>query len=59
MSVLILNKNFNRNYRLPFERAYQRAKLKITLSGRSKRNIPLPVFQKEPMGRINEFTYKE
>jgi len=26
--------------------------------GRSKRNIPLPVFQNEPMGRINEFTYK-
>ena len=28
------------------------------ISGRSKRNIPLPIFQKEPMGRINEFTCK-
>jgi len=28
-------------------------------SGRSKRNIPLPIFKNEPMGRNNEFTYKE
>jgi hypothetical protein len=32
--------------------------LKITLSGRNKRNFPLSIFQKEPMGRINEFTYQ-
>jgi hypothetical protein len=28
-----------------------------SLTGRSKRNFPLPIFQKEPMGWINEFTY--
>jgi hypothetical protein len=26
-------------------------------SGRSKRNIPLPIFKNEPMGRNNEYTY--
>jgi hypothetical protein len=31
---------------------------KITLSGRSKRNIPLPIFKNEPMGKNNEYTYK-
>jgi hypothetical protein len=30
---------------------------KITLSGRSKRNIPLPIFKNEPMGRTNDFTW--
>jgi hypothetical protein len=30
---------------------------KMKSSGRSKRNIPLPIFKNEPMGRINEFTY--
>jgi len=28
------------------------------ITGRNKRNFPLPIFQKEPMGRINEFTYE-
>jgi len=32
--------------------------VKTTLQGRSKRNIPLAIFKNEPMGRINEFTYK-
>jgi len=27
-------------------------------TGRNKRNFPLPIFKNEPMGRINEFTYK-
>jgi len=27
-------------------------------SGRSKRNIPLPILKNEPMGRIDEYTYK-
>jgi len=31
---------------------------KITLSGRSKRNIPLPIFKNEPIGRSDEYTYK-
>jgi len=31
---------------------------KITSSGRSKRNIPLPAFQNELVRRINEYTYK-
>jgi hypothetical protein len=30
---------------------------KITLSGRSKRNIPLPIFKNEPMAKITN-TYK-
>jgi len=30
---------------------------KIMISGRSKRNIPLPIFKNEPMGRNNEYTY--
>jgi hypothetical protein len=32
---------------------------KNNISGRSKRNIPLPVFQNEPKGIIIEYTYKE
>jgi hypothetical protein len=28
-------------------------------TGRNKRNIPLPVFQNEPKGKIIDFTYKE
>jgi len=27
------------------------------ITGRNKRNFPLPIFQDGPMGRINEFTY--
>jgi hypothetical protein len=33
-------------------------KSKNNISGRSKRNFPLPIFQNEPMGRINEHTYE-
>jgi len=36
----------------------ERGFLKISLSGRSKRNIPLPIFKNEPMGRKNEYTYE-
>jgi len=32
-------------------------KLKSMTSGSTKRNFPLPIFQNEPMGRINEYTY--
>jgi len=28
----------------------------MTSTGRSKRNIPLPIFKNEPMGRNNEYT---
>jgi hypothetical protein len=31
----------------------------LIVGGRNKRNFHLPIFQKEPMGRINEFTYEE
>jgi hypothetical protein len=31
--------------------------LKLTTSERSKRNMPLPIFKNEPMGRNNEYTY--
>jgi hypothetical protein len=34
-------------------------KLKNTITGRSKRNKPLPILKNEPMGRNNEYTYKE
>jgi hypothetical protein len=30
----------------------------ISLSGRSKRNTPLPIFKNDPMGRNSEYTYK-
>jgi len=30
---------------------------KNKITGRSKRNIPLPIFKNEPMGRNNEYTY--
>jgi hypothetical protein len=33
-------------------------KCKINISGRCKRNIPLPIFKNELMGRNNEYTYK-
>jgi hypothetical protein len=33
-------------------------KWKNKITGRSKRNIPLPVFQNEPKGKIIEYTYK-
>jgi hypothetical protein len=31
----------------------------MAISGKSKRNIPLPIFKNEPMGRNNEYTYKD
>jgi hypothetical protein len=31
--------------------------VQLRTTGRSKRNFPLPIFQNEPMGRINEYTY--
>ena len=33
-----------------------RERLPSLLTGRSKRNIPLPIFKNEPMGRNNEYT---
>jgi hypothetical protein len=32
-------------------------KCKNNISGRSKRNIPLPIFRNEPVGRNNGYTY--
>jgi len=32
-------------------------KCKSNISGRSKRNIPLPILKNEPMGRKNEYTW--
>jgi len=29
----------------------------LKISGRSKRNIPLPILKNEPMERTNEYTY--
>jgi hypothetical protein len=31
--------------------------LTLKTSERSKRNIPLPIFKNEPVGRNNEYTY--
>ena len=36
----------------------ERQKLKNNISGRIKRNIPLPIFKNESMGRNNEYSYK-
>ena len=33
-------------------------KCKNNITGRSKRNISLPIFKNEPMDRNNEYTYK-
>jgi hypothetical protein len=35
-----------------------RENVSMRTSGRSKRNIPLPIFKNEPMGRNNEYTYE-
>jgi hypothetical protein len=32
--------------------------LKLRISERGKRNIPLPSFKNEPVGRTNEYTYR-
>jgi hypothetical protein len=31
---------------------------KNNITGRNKRNIPLPIFKNEPMGRNSEYTYE-
>jgi len=36
---------------------YRSIKWQNSITGSTKRNFPLPIFQNEPMGRINEYTY--
>jgi hypothetical protein len=45
------------DYRLESSMFYKNVRLQS--SGRSKRNIPLPIFKNEPMGKNNEYTCKE